>query len=296
MQRERWLVILIAFIWVGSWAFVIAHDWAGESVSSQEYLLWGDYHSWGKQHPECRNRFGFWPDGTRMSDDDVGLFGRLIRSHERRYSPSTKTPEQIARDKWADDVAAKIDSCEKDQWMPLVMASAIRTLRIRLLAFSLLPPILILAGLGLMTRATGSITKTVGKLITTLGALIAAVTISAFVARISDQFNTVVITYLDGNRWASIWYKPAILNGLRLDAIFATLIPAGIVLWWRRPDTASKPVLACCLGIAAGFVPVMIQIISWPFITQAPDGVRATAVVATIGAASLSVKATTRTH
>jgi hypothetical protein len=66
------------------------------------------------------------------------------------------------------------------------------------------------------------------------------------------------------------------------------------VLWWRRPTAGSKPVLACCLGIAAGLAPVLTQIISWPFIYYSPNGVRATAIVATIGAASLSAAATTR--
>jgi hypothetical protein len=214
MQRERWLAILIAFIWVGSWTCIIAYEWSGESVPSRDDLFWSGerwkepYVFWGKRHPECRNRFGFWPDGSRMTDDDVDLVGLLIRSVQRDQ-PSIKTPEQIARDKWADDVAAKIRSCEEDQWIPLVIASAIRELRIQLVAFSLLPPFFIIAGLGLMTRARGIKTRTAGKFIITFGALLSAFAIARFFEYyISDKFNSVVITYLDRDRLAPIWYRP----------------------------------------------------------------------------------------
>ena len=215
------------------------------------------------------------------------------------FQSPIETPEQKARDKWTRDVQAKIRSCEEDQWMPLAQASALRQLRIELIesiiVFILLPPFFIIAGLGLMTRARGIITRTAGKFITTFGALLSVFAIAHFFAYISHKFNSVVITYLDGDRLAPDWYIPRILNGPRLDVIFATLAPVGIVLWWRRPTAGSKPVvLACCLGIAAGLAPVVTQIISWPFIYYSPDGVRATAIVATIGAASLSGAATTR--
>jgi hypothetical protein len=75
-----------------------------------------------------------------------------------------------------------------------------------------------------MTRARGIITRTAGKFITTFGALLSAFAIARFFAYISDKFNSVVITYLDGDRLALIWYRPIILNGPRLDVIFATLV------------------------------------------------------------------------
>jgi hypothetical protein len=147
MRRERWLAILIALIWFGSRAYVISHDWSGESVSSwEDRFLNEDAFIWGKQHPECRDRFGFWPDGTRMDDSELDSISHVIRSmHPPSIEPSEKLyREKIARNEWAADIRAKIASCEEAQWMPIAKASAIRKLRIQLVTSSLIPPVIVL--------------------------------------------------------------------------------------------------------------------------------------------------------
>jgi hypothetical protein len=147
MRRERWLAILIALIWFGSRAYVIAHDWSGESVSSwEDRFLNEDAFIWGEQHPECRDRFGFWPDGTRMDDSELDSISHVIRSmHPPSIEPSEKLyREKIARNEWAADIRAKIASCEEAQWMPIAKANAIRKLRIQLVTSSLIPPVIAL--------------------------------------------------------------------------------------------------------------------------------------------------------
>jgi hypothetical protein len=76
--------------------------------------------------------------------------------------------------------------------------------------------------------------------------------------------------------------------------ILATFIPVAIALWWNQPSVPGRLGLACCLGVAAGYVPALIQIVTWPFISHSPDAVRATAITAVFGAASFSIWVTTR--
>ncbi len=196
----------------------------------------------------------------------------------------TLTPQEEARNNWARDVRAKIAFCEEAQWMPIVKANAIRQERIRIMAFALFPPILFLIGLGLIYRTTGNISSVVAKLIATMGALGFAVVIAGFIRDIGDRFNDIAT-----GRELLIQ-----VNDASLGVFCALLIPISIVLWRRHPSPASKRMVACCLGIAAGFVPVVVQILTWPLIHNSRDGVRAAAAVALFATAVLSAGVTRR--
>ena len=200
------------------------------------------------------------------------------------------TPEQIARDNYANIVRDKIASCEEAQWLPIAKEDAIKNDRIRLIASALLPLILFGTAVGLsMGRAVGKLRLVAAKVIATIATFISAVEASVIINHIGDRFKDIVLGNILGNIPASaILYRPSFLNGLRLDVICALLVPIGAVLWLRQPSLASKRMIACWLGIAAGFVPVAVQIISWPFIRHSPDAVWTTAAVAVFATASLS--------
>jgi len=225
-----WPWMLAGSIWllVAGWNFT--HYWSGEPfVSDSWYLSQKEPASWGDQHPECRDQFGFWPDGTRMEPKEFEKAGGVfiadiatgILSRQK-----TRTPEQIARDDWAHDVRRKVAACEEPQWMPVVIANEIRQARIRVITFALLPPFLFLSGLGLIRRATGKISMIAAKCIATVGALGIAVVTASVVGEISDKFFEFVIPNLG--------FHPASFFWSGLDVICAVLIPIGIVLWWRR--------------------------------------------------------------
>jgi hypothetical protein len=72
MKRAYWLLILLGCLWLGVNGWNVAHYWSGGPLSSDEYLLsYERPNSWGDQHPECRDRFGFWPDGERMDASEL---------------------------------------------------------------------------------------------------------------------------------------------------------------------------------------------------------------------------------
>jgi hypothetical protein len=68
-RGSLWLWVLAGSIWLLITGWNFAHYWSGEPfVSNRSYLSQNEPRSWGDQHPECRDRFGFWPDGSRMVD------------------------------------------------------------------------------------------------------------------------------------------------------------------------------------------------------------------------------------
>ncbi len=287
------LWVLISIVWLLASALVIAQDWSGERFSMPAYSLYFSRpSSWEVQHPECRERYGVWQDGTRMDASEfLNEFGDPIISTRR-----SGTPEQIARDNYANIVRDKIASCEEAQWLPIAKEDAIKNDRIRLIVFASLPLVLFWISVGLTNnRAKGNVRIIAAKSIATIAAVIVAVETSVIIKHISDNFIDIVLGNIFENTPASaFWYRPNFLNGPRLDVICAMLIPISIALWRRRPSAASKRIVACCLGITAGFVPVVVQIISWPFIRHSPDGVWAVAAVAVFTAASLSFDVTRR--
>jgi hypothetical protein len=166
-------------IWLGTSGWNIARYWSGELVSSRPSLLLREHPVFrGEQHPECRDLFGFWPDGTRM---DVSEFSEYKDIVEQR----ARTPEEVARHNWASDVREKVASCEETQWMPIAKTNAIRKERIRLTVFAILPPFLFLTGVGLMNRATGNISMVAARLTATIGALSIAIVIALSISQIT---------------------------------------------------------------------------------------------------------------
>jgi hypothetical protein len=130
-------------------AFLIAINWSGERVSSRESIWFNNKYQfeWGDEHPECRNKFAFWPDGKEMNPKYFDTFyGTDIGTPVPLRSDM---PADAARD-WVNKVRSEVSDCEEVQWMPIAKADAIRNERIALIAFAFVPPlVLFLAGIGI---------------------------------------------------------------------------------------------------------------------------------------------------
>jgi hypothetical protein len=107
LRRLFWVVwALISVCWS---IFIIAPNWSGANlVMPDRYYDWSERRwlpSWGEEHRGCRDRFAFWPDGSRMDDEDL--------------SP----PEHQAtdRERWVQDVWNKVRSCEIAEWRPIAI-------------------------------------------------------------------------------------------------------------------------------------------------------------------------------
>jgi hypothetical protein len=145
MTVLRRLRILVSIFWVAASAWLIASEWSGESVSSREHpLAYQPPLSWGDQHPECRDRFGLWSDSARMTPEQFSEYRdrgtreavKYVLLQQGILQPA-RTPEEVTRDNWADDVHEKIASSEQDQWMPLAKAEALKQQRIGLISVAL---------------------------------------------------------------------------------------------------------------------------------------------------------------
>jgi hypothetical protein len=287
MPRAPSLLWVLVSAWLGIVGWNVAHEWPGERVS--DIHVWWEHrpHDWGQKHPECRQRYGFWPDGTPMEakqfehDPSIDEAVEFAVKSRPEYS-ERRSPEQIARDKWALEVRKKVASCEQAQWEPIVKAGWIRENRITLASSAILPPIIFLLGLGFLARATTNISIVAAKLIATLGAFTVAITVADFIRNISDTF----LTFMKGDNLAL--YRPALLGGPRLATVCAILLPLAIVLWWQRGG-AHMRINACCRGIGVGLLPIAIQITTWPIIYHSPDAVWAVAAMALVAAVSLSI-------
>jgi hypothetical protein len=147
------LWILVSILWLAASAWITVQGWSGERVSSQEYLLFnGGYrYSWRSEHPECRDRFAFWPDGKPINPTELSVFGDISGP---RAPHRTDMPAEVVRD-WINKVRGEISDCEEAQWIPIARAAAIREERISLVAITLLPPIILfLAGVSIMLAWT----------------------------------------------------------------------------------------------------------------------------------------------
>jgi hypothetical protein len=134
MQRAvLWLWILASIFWLVLSVWIISQNWSDDQNWSRERVVFARPLGWGYEHPECRDRLGFWPDGSRMSERVLSEF----------RNPRIKTPDEVGREDWARDIREKIASCEEAQWLSIEKANAIREDHIRLVAFALLPPITI---------------------------------------------------------------------------------------------------------------------------------------------------------
>jgi hypothetical protein len=132
---RAWAVISVLWLMVA--LIAVANDWSGNRVSSRSSLIINEGPSdWGRLHPECRDRLGFWPDGERMPPEVLDdKYGDFIRQHRNT------SPEAVAKDDWAHKVRAEIEDCEEAQWLPIARDNAIAKERASLLASAFLPPL-----------------------------------------------------------------------------------------------------------------------------------------------------------
>jgi hypothetical protein len=283
-KRAHWLLILLGCLWLGVSGWNVAYYWSGGPLSSDKYLLsYERPNSWGDQHPECRDRFAYWPDGKRMDAKEARREPSSMDAVIYILKMQGKDTASAERER---DVLQKIVSCEEAQWLPIAKANAIKRERIRLSAFALLPPFLLFAGTGLIRRATRIISVVAAKLIATAGALGIAGVVALFARDVTHVFNRVAI--------GEYVFEPGfLLDGPRLDVLCAILIPISIVLWVRRPGSVSERILACFMGMSAGLIPVLMQVFSLPLIRNSNDGVRAVAATGVFAAVVLSVRVTT---
>jgi hypothetical protein len=102
-----------------------------------------------RQIREFEQQYGTWPNGERMDDSEfkvlTGFWMRELSISLLKNRGVIKTPEETDRDKWASDVRSKISACERPQWLQDEKAVAQKSKRIGLVAFALLPPLLLLA-------------------------------------------------------------------------------------------------------------------------------------------------------
>jgi len=111
--------IFISTLWLTVAGIVIEKNWTNKDLKEDNFSDEAP-DSWREQHPECRNRYGFWPDGERMDDSEFKVIGRIwIRELDIQFlkSRGLRTPAEIDRDKWAGDVRSKISACERPQWL-----------------------------------------------------------------------------------------------------------------------------------------------------------------------------------
>jgi hypothetical protein len=142
--------MLISVLWlvVGGGHAVL--NWPGEDYTKGFWpQLLEAPDDWRDQHPECMDRYGFWPDGQRMERSEfkvVGGFGIWFRELVNGIAEDRglRTPEQQARDKWADDIRSKVSACERPLWLPSAKQALVSEARIRTAGLVILPPLLLL--------------------------------------------------------------------------------------------------------------------------------------------------------
>ena len=138
-----WLVVLGGFA-VKDW---LGYDY-GEEASNE----------WRKQHPECKDRYGFWPDRQRMDSSEFNVVDGDWTEDFPIYifdNLDGKTPEKEAHNKarynWAQDIRRKVSACERPLWSPerpAWLQAKVREARLPILigltAYAIIPPLILL--------------------------------------------------------------------------------------------------------------------------------------------------------
>jgi hypothetical protein len=65
-RRLLWIWALISVGWAIYAIYIIAQNWSREPTGDKPLY-------WGLEHRKCLDRFAFWPDDTRMDDDDLKI-------------------------------------------------------------------------------------------------------------------------------------------------------------------------------------------------------------------------------
>ena len=134
--------MLIGVLWLVVAGGVAVLNWPGENYT--ERFAFGEApDDWRDQHPECRDRYGFWPDGQRM---DRSEFQVLVGLWLREFDISIdRRMEKTPRDEWANDIRRKVSACERPLWLPSAKQALVSEVRVRTVGFVILPPLLLLA-------------------------------------------------------------------------------------------------------------------------------------------------------
>src|SRR5215472_11681366 len=117
--------MLISVLWLVVAGGVAVLNWPGEDYTKRfsdlSFLRAPD--DWRDQHPECMDRYGFWPDGQRMERSEFKVvegFGVWFREllNDMEKDRGIRTPEQQARDEWANHIRREVSACERPLWLP----------------------------------------------------------------------------------------------------------------------------------------------------------------------------------
>jgi hypothetical protein len=129
--------MLASICCVAFYGLRIIQSWPTENTAYSR-----PYH-WEQHHPECLERFRFWPDGSRIEDSDkIYTYSDVVRRYGLRNG-GKETPQQAAKDDWLRDVQDKILKCERPQWEPIVKAEAIQDQWLRLILLAIFAPLLL---------------------------------------------------------------------------------------------------------------------------------------------------------
>jgi len=148
----KWLCVSIGILWSGSAGWIAFQTWDIEPPSD----MFERPSDWEIAHPECRNRFGIWPNGKPMEPWvlEATEFSKRLRTPSPGDGRRGRSPNEVAMDNWLRDVWHKINACEEAQWKPVALADAVRRQHSSLLATVVRGPILALLlywmGRGLM--------------------------------------------------------------------------------------------------------------------------------------------------
>jgi hypothetical protein len=122
--------MLISALWLVVASGIAVKNWPGEDYAKPDLFPpqpFGEEASneWRDQHPECKDTYGFWPDGQRMDRSQFEVAdGRwlVLDPHLFDDVAPTPTPEQKARNEaryhWAEDIRRKVSACERPLWSP----------------------------------------------------------------------------------------------------------------------------------------------------------------------------------
>jgi hypothetical protein len=75
--------MLISILWLVVAGGVAVLNWPGEDYTKR---FWSQLleapDDWRDQHPECMDRYGFWPDGQRMERSEFKVVGGSVYGSE----------------------------------------------------------------------------------------------------------------------------------------------------------------------------------------------------------------------
>jgi hypothetical protein len=149
--------------------------------------------------------------------------------------------------------------------------------------------------------AAATIGWTAARIMGSAGALVLAAMLSPLVFHLQFAFFDLVMPPWKtgwGSEPASHFAIPPLFARYdpRLDVVCAVFIPAIIALWSRNVAAPIRRIRAWLIGASVSFIPIAVQIITWPFAYDSGsyEGTRAIAAVALFATIVLSIYVTRR--